>query len=196
MTMLILNGSNRIQCMLSSYIINIVSVRLLQCTNHIIDVRKTLMLIYTTSSGACTACSGIPPFLLLWCRDNFTTLYCPAQHDRSDAKFIIIYQFIFILSFSYPDLVIIWNLQCRSLRTLQWCYLCNYKFRKNKSISESHNRNCSNRVFYAYGHCRHCMQEHRVPGIHNETMYCGSASNHSRKEDNGSVSAAAFREKR
>jgi hypothetical protein len=40
------------------------------------------------------------------------------------------------------------------------------------------------------------MQEHRVPGIHNETMYCGSASNHSRKEDNGSVSAAAFREKR
>ena len=39
------------------------------------------------------------------------------------------------------------------------------------------------------------MQEHRVPGIHNETMYCGSASNHSRKEVNdGSVTAAAFRE--
>ena len=38
------------------------------------------------------------------------------------------------------------------------------------------------------------MQEHRVPGIHNETMYCGSASNHSRKEEvNGNVSAAAFR---
>ena len=40
------------------------------------------------------------------------------------------------------------------------------------------------------------MQEHRVPGIHNETMYCGSASNHSRKEVNGSVTAAAFRESR
>jgi len=39
------------------------------------------------------------------------------------------------------------------------------------------------------------MQEHRVPGIHSETMYCGSASNHSRKEVNdGSVTAAAFRE--
>ena len=41
---------------------------------------------------------------------------------------------------------------------------------------------------------RHCMQEHRVPGIHNETMYCGSASNHSRKEVNVSVTAA-FRDK-
>ena len=40
------------------------------------------------------------------------------------------------------------------------------------------------------------MQEHRVPGIHSETMYCGSASNHSRKEVNGSVTAAAFRESR
>jgi hypothetical protein len=38
------------------------------------------------------------------------------------------------------------------------------------------------------------MQEHRFPGIHNETMYCGSASNHSRKEFNDySVTAAAFR---
>ena len=75
--------------MLISYIINIVSVRLLQCTNHIIDVRKTLMLLYNTSSGACTVCSGIPPFLLRWWSDNFTTLYCPAQNDRSDAQFII-----------------------------------------------------------------------------------------------------------
>ena len=89
MTTLILNGSYRIQFMLSSYIINIVSVRLLQCTNHIVDVRKTLMLLYTTSSGACTVCSGMPPFLLLWWSDNFTTLYCPAQHDWSDALFII-----------------------------------------------------------------------------------------------------------
>jgi hypothetical protein len=40
------------------------------------------------------------------------------------------------------------------------------------------------------------MQEHRVPGIHNETMYCSSASNHLRKEVNGSVTAAAFRESR
>jgi hypothetical protein len=40
------------------------------------------------------------------------------------------------------------------------------------------------------------MQEHRVHGIHNETMYHGSASNHSRKEVNGSVTAAAFRESR
>ena len=48
------------------------------------------MLLRTTSSAACTVCSGIPPFLLLWWSDNFTTLYCPAQHDRSDAKFIII----------------------------------------------------------------------------------------------------------
>ena len=40
------------------------------------------------------------------------------------------------------------------------------------------------------------MQEHRVPGIHNETMYCGSASNHSRKEVNGSVTAEAFGESR
>jgi hypothetical protein len=40
------------------------------------------------------------------------------------------------------------------------------------------------------------MQEHRVPGIHNETMYYGSASNHSRKEVNDSVTAAAFRESR
>ena len=40
------------------------------------------------------------------------------------------------------------------------------------------------------------MQEHRVPGIHNETMYCHtSASNHSRKEVKVSV-AAAFRESR
>ena len=62
-------------------------------------------------------------------------------------------------------------------------------------VSESYNRNCSNRVLYAYGHCRHCMQEHRVPGIHSETIFCGSASNHSRKEVNdGSVTAAAFRE--
>ena len=96
MTTLVLNGTNRIQCILSSYIINIVSVRLLQCTSHIIDVRKTLMLLYTTSSGTCTVCSGIPPFLLLWWSDNFTTMYCPAQHDRSDAKFIII-----IISFSF-----------------------------------------------------------------------------------------------
>ena len=34
------------------------------------------------------------------------------------------------------------------------------------------------------------MQEHRVPGISNETMYYGSASNHSRKEVNVSVTAA------
>ena len=94
-TTLILNGSNRIQCMLSSYIINIVSVRLLQCTNHIIDVTKTLMLLDTTCSGACTVCSGIPPFLLLWWSDNFTTLYCPAQHDQSDVKFIINNSFSF-----------------------------------------------------------------------------------------------------
>ena len=40
------------------------------------------------------------------------------------------------------------------------------------------------------------MQEHRGPGIHNETMYCGSAANHSRKEVIGSVTAAAFRESR
>ena len=42
------------------------------------------------------------------------------------------------------------------------------------------------------------MQEHRVPRKHtSETMYCGSASNHSRKEVNdGSVTAAAFRERR
>jgi hypothetical protein len=41
------------------------------------------------------------------------------------------------------------------------------------------------------------MQENRVPGIQNEIMYCGSASNHSRKEVNdGSVTAAAFRESR
>ena len=38
------------------------------------------------------------------------------------------------------------------------------------------------------------MQDHRDPGIHNETMYCGSASNYSRKEVNGSVTDAAFRE--
>ena len=39
------------------------------------------------------------------------------------------------------------------------------------------------------------MQEHRVPGIHSENMYYGSASNHSRKEVNdGSATAAAFRE--
>ena len=35
------------------------------------------------------------------------------------------------------------------------------------------------------------MQEHRVLGIHNETMYCGSASNHSKKV-NGSVTTAAI----
>ena len=40
------------------------------------------------------------------------------------------------------------------------------------------------------------MQEHRVPGIHHETIYCANASNHSRKEVNGSVTAAAFRESR
>jgi hypothetical protein len=41
------------------------------------------------------------------------------------------------------------------------------------------------------------MQEHRVPGIHNETTYCGSAWNHSRKVVNdGSVTAAAFMESR
>jgi len=34
------------------------------------------------------------------------------------------------------------------------------------------------------------MQEHRVPGIHSDTMYCGSSSNHSRKEVNVSVTAA------
>ena len=39
------------------------------------------------------------------------------------------------------------------------------------------------------------MQEHRDPGIHNETMYCGSTSIHSRKEVNISVTAA-FWEKR
>ena len=45
MLMLMLNGSNRIQCMLSSYIIYIVSVRLLRCTYHIMDIRKTLTLL-------------------------------------------------------------------------------------------------------------------------------------------------------
>ena len=53
------------------------------------------MLLYTTSSGACTVCRGIPPFLPLWWSDNFTTLYCPAQHDRSDAIFILISSFSF-----------------------------------------------------------------------------------------------------
>ena len=39
------------------------------------------------------------------------------------------------------------------------------------------------------------MQEHRVPGIHSETMYCGSASNHSRKEVNDdTITAVAFRD--
>ena len=38
------------------------------------------------------------------------------------------------------------------------------------------------------------MQEHRVPGIPSETMYCGSASNHSRKEVNDGIVTAAFRD--
>ena len=68
---------------LSSCILKIVSVRLLQFTNHIIDDRKILTLLYTSSSAACTIYSGLPPFLLLWWNDNFTTLYFPAQHVRS-----------------------------------------------------------------------------------------------------------------
>ena len=83
-----------------------------------------------------------------------------------------------------------------SLHTFQWCYLCNYEFRKNKSPSGFKIEIVATVFFYAYGHCRHCMQEHRVHGIHNETMYYGSASNHSRKEVNGSVTAAAYRESR
>ena len=55
-------------------------------------------------SGACTVCSGIPPFLLLWWSNNFTTLYCPAQHDRSDAKFIINNSFSF-----YPVHILTWS---------------------------------------------------------------------------------------
>jgi hypothetical protein len=44
-----------------------------------------------------------------------------------------------------------------SLRTLQWCYLCNYKLRKNKSPSESHNRNCSNRPPNHLSLCDSCF---------------------------------------
>ena len=53
------------------------------------------MLLYATSSGASNVCSGVPPFLLLWWSDNFTILYCPAKHDRSDAKFGIYNSFSF-----------------------------------------------------------------------------------------------------
>jgi hypothetical protein len=60
------------------------------------------MLLYATSGGASTVCSGITPFLLLWWSDNFTTLYCPTQHD---AKFGIYNSFSF-----YPVHILTWSL--------------------------------------------------------------------------------------
>ena len=60
-----------------------------------------------------------------------------------------------------------------ALRTFNWCSVCNYKFRKNKSPSDFHNRNCNNRQFYDFGLCHHCLEEHRISGICNQTMYCG-----------------------
>ena len=60
-----------------------------------------------------------------------------------------------------------------ALRTFNWCSVCNYKFRKNKSPSDFHNRNCNNRQFYDFGLCHHCLEEHRISGICNQTMYFG-----------------------
>ena len=68
-----------------------------------------------------------------------------------------------------------------SLQTLQWCYLCNYQIRMKKS-----------RVFYGYGHSQHGMQEHQVPGIHNYSFYCSSASNHSKDEGNVGITPASI----
>jgi hypothetical protein len=133
MTTLILNGSNRIL------------VWDFYNANHkMIDVRKTLTLLYSTSSGACTMCSGIHPFY--YYGGVMISRLCIVQHSMFGVmlNLLLLIHFHFILFISWLGHHFIFAM---SLRTLQWCFLCNYKFRKNKSPSESHNRNCSNRVF-------------------------------------------------
>jgi hypothetical protein len=108
MTMLILNGSHRILCILSSYIIIIVSVKLLQCTNHIIDDRKTLILLYTTitiTSAACTTCSGIPPFY--YYGGVIISRLCIVQHSMFEVALNLLLN---INSFSfYPVHILTWS---------------------------------------------------------------------------------------
>ena len=79
-----------------------------------------------------------------------------------------------------------------ALRTFNWCSVCNYKFRKNKSPSDFHNRKCNNRKFYDFGLCHHCLEEHRISGICNQNMYCGGKLSRDLNETGKSGVSSSF----
>ena len=123
----------------------------------------------------------IPLFLLLWWRsDNFTTLYCPAEHVRSDAKFIIINSFLFYLVHILTWSWIIWNLQCLCGHCNGVICVATHFGRTNAHLSLTIEIVAT--VFLCIWSLSTLHAIHRAPGIHNETRYCGSASSHSRKK--------------